>query len=209
MLRDTAIDGNVAPDIGISILAGGKATRLPGKLALDIDGLPMLARVYRNLTCGAPAREIVLSCNEVLPPALDALLPIRRVADRWDRRGPLGGLLSTMPEMHSSWIFAAAGDSPFLDAAFVTTLASHRRPGDEAVVPTRERNGVLQIEPLAALYDRLAFLREGLPILRAGHGKLQLVIDRLRARLVTVEDPLLFANVNTPVDFETYRRASR
>jgi molybdopterin-guanine dinucleotide biosynthesis protein A len=198
----------VSADIGILILAGGEATRLPGKLGLDIGELPMLARVYRNLTLGVPARETVLSCKGALPPALDALLPIPKILDRWEKRGPLGGLLSTMPQMHSRWIFVAAGDAPFLHAAFVAMLASQRRPADEAVVPTHERDDARLIEPLAALYDRLAFIREGLPVLQAGRGKLQLVVDRLHARFVTVDDPLLFANVNTPLDFEKYRRAT-
>jgi len=191
------------------ILAGGEATRLPGKLALEVGELPMLARVYRNLSRGGPVREIVLSCKATLPPALDALLPVPAVVDRWSRRGPLGGLLSTLAQMRSRWVFAAAGDAPFLDAAFVAALAAQRRSGDEAVVPARVRDGVTQIEPLAALYDRLAFLREGLPVLRAGRGKLQLVIDRLCARIVPVDDPLLFANVNTPDEYETYRSAGR
>ena len=165
----------------------------------------MLARVYRNLTHGAPPRETVLSCKATFPLELDALLPVPAIVDRWSRRGPLGGLLTTMARMRSPWIFAAAGDAPFLNAAFIDALLAQRCTGDEAVVPARDRDGRQQLEPLAALYERVAFLREGLPLLRAGRGKLQLVIERLRARIVPVEDPLLFANVNTPEEYQTYR----
>ena len=42
-------------DITVVIVAGGNATRLPGKLALDAGGLPMLVRVFRNVTPGRPA----------------------------------------------------------------------------------------------------------------------------------------------------------
>ena len=178
---------------------------MPGKLGLDVGDLPMLVRVYRNLTANAPPRETVLSCKATLPAALDALLPIPAVVDRWSRRGPLGGLLSTMARMRARWVFASAGDAPFIDAAFVARLAAARVTGDEAVVPAHLRDGRRQLEPLAALYDRLAFLREGFPLLRTGRGKLQLVIDRLAARVVDVDDPRLFANVNTPGDYEAYR----
>jgi molybdopterin-guanine dinucleotide biosynthesis protein A len=55
------------------------------------------------------------------------------------------------------------------------------------------------------LYDRLAFLREGLPVLRSGRGMLGLVVDRLRAHLVAVDELDAFANVNTPHDYEGLR----
>jgi molybdopterin-guanine dinucleotide biosynthesis protein A len=58
-----------------------------------------------------------------------------------------------------------------------------------------------RIEPLAALYRRDAFLREGMPVLLGGEGALRLVIDRLRVRFVAVRDERAFANVNTPDDY--------
>ena len=177
---------------------------MPGKLELAMGEVPLLVRVYRNLTNDLTPRETVLSCKATLPHELDASLPVPVVIDRWTRRGPLGGLLTTMARMRSPWVFAAAGDAPFLDAAFVAALAAQRREGDEAVVAAHDRHGRTQLEPLGALYDRLAFVREGLPLLRAGRGKLQLVIERLRARVVPVEDPLLFANVNTPEEYRSY-----
>ena len=38
-------------DLGVIVLAGGEATRLPGKLFLDAGDLPLLVRVYRNVSC--------------------------------------------------------------------------------------------------------------------------------------------------------------
>src|SRR5579862_9783047 len=135
---------------GVLILAGGEATRLPGKLELDAGNVPMLARVFANLS---PGRETWLSLKETLPPGLDAYLNAPVAVDRWSARGPLAGMLGTMACMRSRWVFAAAGDAPLLDGAFVDELAAARREGDEAVVPVSARG----FEPLAALYDRLAF----------------------------------------------------
>lgn len=198
--------------IGICILAGGEATRLPGKLFLAAGDVPMLVRVYRNVS---PGRETWISTKGALPAEIDAALAAPMVVDRWTRRGPLSGLLSTMSEMRTEWVFACAGDAPFVDAAFVDRLAVHvadTADGTggaalEAVVPAHDAAG-RRIEPLAALYRREAFLREGLPVLLGGDGALRLVIDRLRTKFVPVpEDERALANVNTPQDYAALRPA--
>jgi molybdopterin-guanine dinucleotide biosynthesis protein A len=188
--------------VTVIILAGGEATRLPGKLYLDTGDMPMLVRVFRNVTAGYPA---VISCKGPLPPPIAAQIDVPAVVDRWPLRGPLSGLLSTMSEVRTPYVFACAGDAPFIDAAFVDMLARRRRPADEAIVPRRTDDGRVRIEPLAALYDREAFLREGLPVLLAGDGALRLVIDRLRTRYIDVDDARPFTNVNTPDDYAALR----
>jgi molybdopterin-guanine dinucleotide biosynthesis protein A len=192
--------------VGILILAGGEATRLPGKLALAAGDLPLVARVYRNFA--QPGRETYVATNRTFAPELDALLPVPAVIDRWSRRGPLGGMLTTMARMRSRFVFAVAGDAPFVTPALLALLLAELRPEVEAVVPERrDEDGKPFLEPLAALYDRAAFLREGLPVLRAGRGALQLVIRRLRAHTLPVADGLTFTNVNTPSDYAALLQA--
>jgi molybdopterin-guanine dinucleotide biosynthesis protein A len=192
-----------AAAVTVVILAGGEATRLPGKLFLDAGDLPLLVRVYRNVSAGRPA---VLSCKGTLPYEIDAMIDAPAVVDRWPLRGPLSGLLSTMSEIATPWVFAVAGDAPFIDAAFIDDLERRIEPGDEAIVPRRLRDGQTHVEPLAALYARAAFLREGLPVLVSGNGALRMVIERLNARYVDVADERVFANVNTPADYEDVHR---
>ena len=103
-------------------------------------------------------------------------------------------------------MFALAGDAPFVDAAFVDRLEALVGPQYDAIVPMHDENAK-RIEPLAALYRRDAFLREGLPVLLGGEGKMRLVIDRLRTRFVPVKDERAFANVNTPDDYAKIREA--
>ena len=189
--------------LSVVVLAGGEATRLPGKLSLDAGDLPMLARVYRNVSDG---RATTLSCKATLPYELDRFIDAPAVIDRWPMRGPLSGLLSTMSELRTPWVFAVAGDAPFVDAAFIDRLEAQVRPGDEALVPYRTVAGERRIEPLAAIYNRVAFVREGLPVLLSGNGALRNVIDRLRARFVEIDDERMFANVNTPADYDAVRR---
>ena len=187
---------------GVLIVAGGEATRLPGKLELASGDLPLLARVFANVR---DAGEIAIACKGSFPAELDAFLEAPLIVDRWSRRGPLAGMLSAMGRMRSRFVFALAGDAPFVDAGVIARLRAERREGDEAVVPVHERAGTVQREPLAALYDRLAFLRAGFPLLRRGNGALVSVIDRLQARFVDFADGSAFANVNTPADYATMR----
>jgi molybdopterin-guanine dinucleotide biosynthesis protein A len=185
----------VPPDIGVLILAGGQATRLPNKLELDAGRLPMIVRVFRNVSAG---RETFVSCKATFPAEIDALLPCPMVVDRWPLRGPLAGILSTMAQMRSRYVFAVAGDAPFITGAFIDRLAEQLRPGDQAVVP---RHGG-QIEPLAAIYERQPYLLAGTPTLLAGRGALRLVLDGLATNYIDMEeDERLFANVNTPADY--------
>jgi molybdopterin-guanine dinucleotide biosynthesis protein A len=192
-----------SPQVTVIVLAGGEATRLPGKLFLDAGEVPLLVRVYRNAGAGRP---VMLSCKGTLPDEIDALIDAPAVVDRWPLRGPLSGLLSTMSAIATPWVFAVAGDAPFVDAAFIDDLERRIEPCDEAIVPRRVRDGRPQLEPLAALYQRTAFLREGLPLLLSGNGALRMVIERLNARYVDVTDERVFANVNTPGDYEDVRR---
>jgi molybdopterin-guanine dinucleotide biosynthesis protein A len=189
--------------IGVCILAGGEATRLPGKLALDVGDVPMLVRVYRNVS---PGRETWVSTKGALPPEIDAHLAAPAVVDRWSLRGPLSGLVSTMGMMRTPWVFAVAGDAPFVTGAFIDELAAHVRADLDAIVPQHE-DGRKRIEPLAALYRREAFVREGLAVLRSGEGMLRFVLDRLRTAYVEVTDPRIFTNVNTPQDYAALRGA--
>jgi len=181
-------------DLGVLILAGGEATRLPNKLALDAGTIPMIVRVFRNVSGEWP---VYISCKETFPPEIDALLPAPMVVDRWPKRGPLSGLVSTMIEMRTRYVFAVAGDAPFIDKAFITQLAAHIQFGDEAVVPEHAHG----IEPLAAIYDREPFIRAGAALLREGKGALRDVIAKLNARFIPLDREPLFANVNTPEDY--------
>jgi molybdopterin-guanine dinucleotide biosynthesis protein A len=182
------------------VLAGGEATRFPGKLFIDAGDFPLIVRVYRNVSDG---RATLISCKGALPYEIDLLIDAPAVVDRWPMRGPLSGLLSTISEVRTPWAFAAAGDAPFIDAGLIDRLEECIEPGDEAVVPRRTRDGELQFEPLAALYKCEAFMREGLPVLLGGRGSLRAVIERLQTRYVEMgeADDRIFTNVNTPDDY--------
>ncbi|HET9343354.1 MAG TPA: molybdenum cofactor guanylyltransferase [Candidatus Eremiobacteraceae bacterium] len=190
----------------IVLLAGGSATRLPGKLSLAIEGEPMLVRVYRRLVDGR--RPCVVSARGPLEPSLAAKVDAPIIFDDLADAGPLGAIVTVASTLSTPLFFAAAGDLPDLDASFVDDLerAYDARLGEqpEAVVPVWS-NG--DIEPLAALYATSAVVRAGSVVLASGRRRVSAMIDSLRVLRFAVrpQDEARLANVNTRPDYEVFR----
>jgi molybdopterin-guanine dinucleotide biosynthesis protein A len=181
------------PDAAIVILAGGAATRFPGKLEHAIDGTPLLLRVYERLRGTRP----VYVAGNGFASDVDARLDCPVVVDRWPGRGPLAAFVSACGAIDAPRVFAIAADLPNVDAALLDELERALEPGDEAVVP--EHGG--RTEPLAALYDRISVLENGYALLEEGRGAMHELLDRLRVRFVPLASER-FVNVNTPADLE-------
>ncbi len=182
-----------ADNVAVVILAGGQATRFPGKLESDAGGVPLLLRVYRNVRSMGP---VYVSANAPFGEQIVRELDCPIVADSRPGRGPLGGLVSTFEKIPQTRCFAIAGDAPLLNCAALGELLSAWESGLEAVVA--ERDG--RLEPLCGLYDRSAFLREGTRELETGSGAVAAVVERLRHRRVQLSDERLLANINTSAD---------
>ena len=193
---------SVAVDTAIVILAGGNATRFPGKLERRIDGEPMLLRVYRHAR--ATGWPVYVAGKGWNAPEIDAQLDSPVLTDRRPGNGPLQAFLSACDAIECERIVALAADEPFVDARLLADLAAAWRPGDEAVAP--EHDG--RFEPLAALYLRSAVRRESAPLIEGGSRAMRALIGRLQTRFVAVPDRY-FANVNTPQDLHRAMRTSR
>lgn len=183
-------------DTAICLLAGGRASRFADKLQSDAGGVPLIVRAYRNVRAVAP----VFLCGEThFAPAIEAQLDCPRIADRRPGRGPLEGLVSAFERIPQRRVFALAGDAPFVDAATLNEIEHAWKDGDEAVVPVRANGERMRLEPLCALYDRLAFLRESEPVL-AGSRAVVDVVAALRTRRIALSNERAFFNVNTAAD---------
>ena len=184
--------GIPSPD-AIVILAGGEATRLPGKLERPLDGRPLLLRVYDNVRA---AGSVYVCAKETYPPEIDTELDCPLIIDRWPGQGPLAALLGAAQVMREARFYAVAGDAPAVTTEVLSRLAAAWDDGDEAVVP--EHDG--RSEPLAALYDREAFAREARILLDGGERRMHALLERLRVRYVTLPESH-FVNVNTAADW--------
>lgn len=202
------MSANAPPRTTIVLLAGGLATRLPGKLRLPIGGEPMLARVYRRLNDGR--RPCVVSARAPLEPPLARKIGAPVVLDEYRDCGPLGGLVTAAGRVATPLVFAAAGDLPGLDARFIDDLEAEfdaarpdEAPPPEAVVPVWPDG---KLEPLAALYDAAALARAGRYVLDAGMRRVTAVLEHMRvvAFAVRPQDEARLANVNTRDDYDAY-----
>lgn len=188
-------------DVCVVLLAGGAARRLPRKLERRIAGVPLLLQVRRNVD--GPWPVYVCTAGR-LPAALVARLDCLVLRDRTPGAGPLCALADACAALTQPRVFAVAGDMPHVGAAVLHLLIGAFHEGDEAVVP--EHDGV--IEPLVALYDRAALLREASVLLREGERAMHCAVERLRTRRIRC-DGAVFVNVNTPEDLRAVRATSR
>lgn len=196
-------DGRVT----IVVLAGGNATRLPGKLALLVNGEPMLARVVRALS--ATRAPCLVSANALLLPEITAHITVPIIYDEHPGEGPLAALASSAEAVRTPYFFAAAGDMPGIDAAFVSRVvaAAEAAGWPDATVPTRA-DGTL--EPLAALYKVDTWLAAARGALAKGRRNVTAALEGLRTARYDIvpEDEAALANINTADDYERFRSAS-
>ncbi len=111
--------------------------------------------------------------------------------------------MSTMEVMRSSLIFVIAGDMLFVEISLIALLRCHFA-GAQAVVPVHDDGGVTRTAPLAALYARDAFLREGSALLENGQAAIHAALDRLVVRYVPMTQSWMLRNINTPTDYVRY-----
>jgi molybdenum cofactor guanylyltransferase len=180
-------------DIAIVILAGGEASRFPNKLAHVVDGEPMIVRVYRNAR--ALGWPIIVAARRPFGSGIDALLDCPIARDRWPEMGPLGGLASACSIVEQKRVFALAADMPRVDGGAITAVTQAWQPGDEVVLPSHPAG----VEPLAALYDRAALVREAAVLLAHGPPSMHALVRRLKTRFIELPQRY-FVNVNTPQD---------
>ncbi len=180
--------------LGVVLLAGGQASRLPGKLELDAGGVPLLLRVYGNVRDAGP---VYVSAAGGFPAGIDRALDCPIIVDRWPHRGPLAALDNILPHVREPRVFVVAGDAPFVTAEVAAELAAAWEPGLQAVVPVNAQD---YLEPLCALYDRAALLAAAREVLAQGSGGVAAAVERLHAKRVRLSNERVFANVNTAAD---------
>ena len=107
------------------VLAGGRSTRFGGdKLAVELDGEPLLWRPIRALAAAGCATIVVAIGIDAPAPTLPPnLAPVVHVAhDREPDGGPLVGLRAGLASAPSGVAIVVAGDQPALRPALLRSL---------------------------------------------------------------------------------------
>jgi molybdopterin-guanine dinucleotide biosynthesis protein A len=188
-------DGSIA----ILVLAGGRASRFPGKLEALVDGEPLVLRAFR--AARAAGWPVYVSAQAPFPAQIDRRLDCPVLLDRTPWGGPLRALHSACETIAQERIFVLAADLPRVETRLLERIAQAWLPGDDAVVP---RHGG-QLEPLVAVYARAAILQESFTLFGEPRSSMHDLIERIGTRFIDVE-PEYFANVNTPADLAALAR---
>jgi len=187
--------------IAILVLAGGRASRFPGKLEALVDGEPLVLRAFR--AARATEWPVYVSAQCPFPAQIDRRLDCPVLLDREPWAGPLRALHSACETIVQERIFVLAADLPRVDTALLQRIAGAWLPDDDAVVPRHDG----RLEPLVAIYARSAILQESFTLFGEPRASMHDLIERIGARFVDIE-PEYFANVNTPADLAALTRPS-
>lgn len=216
-LHDIRPSSSVVRQVSGIILAGGKSRRMGrDKAFLDLDGMPLIARVM------ARVRAV---CSEVIIVANDrdayARLGVHVVSDVYPGKGSLGGIYSGLLAARAEHALVVACDLPFLNEALLRYLIS-LAPEADVIIP-RAHTPRGSARP-GTRYEQLDVKQSGLQATHAVYSKrclepmrarllandLRIInfFDEVRVRVVEPDevarfDPegWTFFNVNLPEDF--------
>jgi molybdopterin-guanine dinucleotide biosynthesis protein A len=174
-----------------AFLLVGRATRLPGKFELPVDGEPVILRERRILT----ALGLEVTAVSVAPLQIPGL---PEIIDRFDR-GPLGGLATAL-EATDEPFFLFGGDMPFLSPEGIERMRA--RFDGRTLVP---RGSSGRWEVLHAIYSGVSrsLAEQGT---MEGRGLRDLVAELDRVGQVQFLsfgsiDPRSFTDLDTPDDY--------
>ncbi len=188
-------------DVTGVVLVGGWSRRMgQDKIFLSIDGTPLISHIHRKML-SLFERVLVIGHHR---PEFDTL-NITSHGDLVPDCGILGGIYTGLSLSQTHYIFAVAGDMPFLDRDLIIEIASDRE-GSDAVIPM----GPNGMEPLFAVYSRscLDSIRESLAerslkVMKAVHG-MRIATPEILPSRDGSPDPL--ANLNVPEDLDILKR---
>lgn len=182
-------------DAGAILLAGGRSSRMgTDKRLLDVDGLPLVEHVYRQIQ--GMFGEVLLSLAGAPCPGIpDA----RRVADRFGNAGPMGGVASALEQSVHNINFVTACDIPSIPLGFVQSML--RRSGNHQIVVPVDKNG--RYEPLFAVYSKSVLPRMR-RLLESGERRIRMLFDKVNTSRIDIPVGIDLRNLNTKADYLAY-----
>jgi molybdenum cofactor guanylyltransferase len=162
-------------DVTISILAGGKSTRMgTDKAFVEFEGRTLLAHAL------ALAREV--SAGVGIVGSADKFASFASVTeDEFPNRGPLGGIHAALRASHTDLNLILAVDMPFVCQSLLQYLIAQARETPEAMAVVPRWDGGWQ--PLCAVYRR-QFGVGAEEALRAGRNRIDLLFDAASTRVI-------------------------
>lgn len=189
-----------APLYGL-VLAGGRSSRMGSDKAAIRYGDRTQLELAVDLARMATKETFVSVRSDQASDPLRA--KFAQIVDGGDVEGPAAGIRAAqVARPDAAWLVVAC-DLPYLSAATITHLVSHRDPARIATAYRSSHDGLP--EPLCAIYEPTAApaLQQFLATGRNCPRKFLINSDTL---LLTQPDPESLENVNTPEDLVAARR---
>lgn len=185
------------------ILAGGENRRMPAlKAFIEVDGEKIIERNLKIMK--KLFKEILIVTNQ---PEAYLYLGIPLLGDIYNVRGPMTGVLTSLLNSSTHWVFIFACDMPFINEHLIRYMAA-KRDNYDAVAPMLKG----KIEPLFTFYSKrlISYMEKAIIASKTG---LQDFLDNKRVKYIITEeikniDPGVraFININTPEEVKFYLR---
>lgn len=177
------------------VLAGGRGERMGGadKGLLPLGDAPLIAHVLARLA--RQVDSIVISANRNRERYAAFGYPIT-VDTIGGFAGPLAGVHAAILDATSRYIVTVPCDAPHFPADLVARLATSLGAMPDAHAAIARTAG--RVQPVFALYDRLAVLASLEAYLHAGQRRADAWQATLARTVVDFDDSAAFRNLNTP-----------
>jgi molybdopterin-guanine dinucleotide biosynthesis protein A len=177
------------------VLVGGKSSRMGrDKALLPWRGSTLAEHIARVVE--AAAGSVALIGDPFRYSHLGYLV----YPDKAIGYGPIGGIAAALAVSPAEWSLVVGCDMPFLTEEPLRRLLGEAAGTDRRCVAAAGPTG---LEPLCAVYHRdcLAQLENAIS---GSRFKMRDIVRELSALPVPGIDPSVFANLNTPEDFEAF-----
>ena len=181
--------------IGV-VLAGGRGRRLGGDKAIALlDGRPLISYPLAAMRAAVRDVAVVAKPDTALPGAAE-LVGVEVWLEPARPRHPLVGILHALRVAAGRCVLVCAADLPFITPAVLRALAAADARGAPAVLAA-SASGDLQ--PLLGRYGPSAAALLA-PAAAEAVAPVRAAVAAIGPRLVTLQDPSVLVNVNSPED---------
>lgn len=179
--------------ISALILAGGRSSRMEGsdKGLIDLDGIPMIQHVIRNL--GKQLNLIRINANRNQPAYAE--LGFTVLEDRMDNyQGPLAGMARGLEQCPSEWLLVVPCDTPYLPEDLVIRLFQQAQLQQAEIAVAHDGK---RMQPVIALLHRDLY-PSLISFLDSGDRKIDRWYNKQKTVTVDFSDkPDSFFNINS------------
>ena len=195
-------------DITGLILAGGRAQRMGGidKGLIPFHGKPLIESAIAKLKI--QTQTIIINANRNITKYAGYGYPV--IMDETpDFSGPLAGFSVGLKACKTPYLLTSPCDSPLLPSNLAELLSTEMERSDFELVyaSSKETDGKVWAQPVFCLMR--SNLQDSLnQFLQKGDLKIDRWFKELRSSTVIFDDPLFFANVNTPEELKSLEEIS-